>query len=412
MGNTARRASVQVATDTDGALGKSAWASVMEEPPASSPILSLILCSRNDEYMGNSCWRLETTLNYVADQVVAMGRVKDVEVLVADWGSEIPLREVLRLTPAAARIVSFILIPPEIARPLQKDSPFPEVLALNAAARRANGVYIGRIDQDTLVGRRFLQVFFDLYEGKQKLEVPLESALLFSNLRMVPYRLAVHCPSTLMVEQFIERFGRNLKVEITLRAPFYYHGVGIWLLSNVLWRECGGYDEEMLYMNSMEIDMIRRLLQKYAIVNLGRIVDFDFYHLEHYHPWVPRRSSFYRKTNRFNKDAPKGVFHPNNEKWGMVEYPLRAVPYAPPDGAAVTPRRKWRVLDEVIFSLLLLIIRTQTLCDFLSVPCIKLADVGDRWNRQWQKAWTAIRGEHPLKWPRALIKLYEKKRFE
>jgi hypothetical protein len=132
------------------------------------PVLSLILCSRNDEYMGNSRWRLETTLNYVADQVEALGRTKDVEVLVADWGSDIPLRDVLRLTPAAAGIVSFMLIPPEIARALQKDSPFPEVLALNAAARRARGAYIGRIDQDTLVGRRFLEAFFDLYDGERK----------------------------------------------------------------------------------------------------------------------------------------------------------------------------------------------------------------------------------------------------
>ena len=133
--------------------------------------------------MGNSRWRLETALNYVADQVEALGRAEDVEVLVADWGSEIPLREVLRLTPAAAGIVSFILIPPEIARPLQKDSPFPEVLALNAAARRARGTYIGQIDQDTLVGKRFLEVFFELYDGKRELSIPLDRALCLKSSR-------------------------------------------------------------------------------------------------------------------------------------------------------------------------------------------------------------------------------------
>lgn len=159
------------------------------------PTLSLILCSRNDEYMGNSRWRLETTLNYVADQVEVLGRTKDVEVLVADWGSDIPLRDVLRLTPAAALIVSFILIPPEIARALQKDSPFPEVLALNAAARRAKGAYIGRIDQDTLVGRRFLEVFFDLYDGKRQLAIPLDRALLYANRHAIPYWFAVRCPA-------------------------------------------------------------------------------------------------------------------------------------------------------------------------------------------------------------------------
>ena len=146
-------------------------------------VLSLILCSRNDQYMGNSRWRLETTLNYLAQRIRELGRENDVDVLVADWGSDIPLSEVLQLSPAAAKIVSWLLIPPEIARPLQKDSPFPEVLALNAAARRATGEYIGRIDQDTLVGRRFLEFFFELYEGTQPLDVPPHRLRPHTNVR-------------------------------------------------------------------------------------------------------------------------------------------------------------------------------------------------------------------------------------
>ena len=48
--------------------------------------LSLILCSRNDAYMGNSRWRLETTLNSLGDRVRALGKTGDVEVVVADNG--------------------------------------------------------------------------------------------------------------------------------------------------------------------------------------------------------------------------------------------------------------------------------------------------------------------------------------
>src|ERR1700730_10004235 len=84
-------------------------------PLCGSPVLSLILCSRNDQYMGNSLWRLQTALNYVARNVEELGRENDVEVLVADWGSEVPLRDVLELSPAAARITSFIVIPPRTA---------------------------------------------------------------------------------------------------------------------------------------------------------------------------------------------------------------------------------------------------------------------------------------------------------
>jgi hypothetical protein len=359
-----------MAADFDGALGKKAGACVMQQTTANRLALSLILCSRNDEYMGNSRWRLETTLNYVAHQVEGLGRGKEIEVLVADWGSEIPLREVLRLTPAAAQIVSFILIPPEIARRLQKDSPFPEVLALNAAARRARGSYIGRIDQDTLVGQRFLEIFFALYESRRKCEVPLERALLFSNVRMVPYRFAVRCPSIWDVEQFVERFGGKLKIEIASHLPFYHYSVGIWLLPTALWNECGGYDENMLYMNGMEIDMIQRLLQKYVIVDLGKMIGYDCFHLEHYHPWVPRRSSVYRKTN----DAPtlKAAFQPNGESWGLVQWSLSVDPYASREGVGTMTRDKWRARDQVAFSMLLLLTRIQIACDILPGWCSKL----------------------------------------
>src|SRR4051812_23033734 len=173
------------------------------------PRLSLILCSRNDAYMGNSRWRLETALNYVGDRARALSREHDVEVLVADWGSDVPLRGVVRLTPAAAAIVSFVTVPPSLARELQADSPFAEVLALNAAARRARGDYIGRIDQDTLTGDRFLRWFFDTVDagGAPGVPGPPSQALLFANRRSIPYRLAVCCPPYFVIDRFIAWFA-------------------------------------------------------------------------------------------------------------------------------------------------------------------------------------------------------------
>ena len=56
----------------------------------------------------------------------------------------------------------------------------------------------------------------------------------------------------------------------------------------------------MLYMNGMEVDMIDRLREKYKLVNLGEIVEYDFYHLEHYHPWVPRNHPFIEKLMDFD----------------------------------------------------------------------------------------------------------------
>ena len=122
-----------------------------------SPLLTLILCSRNDSYMGNSRWRLETSINLALVNAKKAGFINQLEIIVSDWGSEIPLREVLQLVPEAESRVKFVHTSKDISIIEQKDSKFPEVIVSNAAARRASGEYIGRIDNDTVVGEEFFK---------------------------------------------------------------------------------------------------------------------------------------------------------------------------------------------------------------------------------------------------------------
>lgn len=290
-----------------------------------APALTLILCSRNDQYMGNSLWRLETTLNYLGQIVHELGRENQVEALVADWASELPLEEVLYLSPSAARITGFIAVPPGVACEVQGDSEFPEVLALNAAARRARGEYIGRIDQDTLVGRRFVELFFDLYEGKHELHVPLQNALLFSSRRGIPYRFAVRCASLNDVRRLIALCGKLMRVQAPPGRPVWTSVVGIWLVHKQVWAECGGYDERMIYLNDMEENMVVRLMQRYEVVNLGEYVDYSFYHLEHKHPWDGRKAARNRKVNDKSFKTP-ALFLANGENWGLRQYALEVKP--------------------------------------------------------------------------------------
>jgi hypothetical protein len=366
--------------------------------------LSLILCSRNDEYMGNSLWRLQTTLNYAAKQVHDLARESQVEVLVADWGSDIPLREVLELSSAAARIVSFIEIAPEVAQDLQKDSPFTEVFALNAAARRADGDYIGRIDQDTLVGKRFLDYFFDLYDGRQNLEFPLNSALMYANQRMVPYRFCVRCPPLATVEKYIDSFWRSLKIEVKPGETFYKHGVGIWLVHRDLWNACGGYDERMIYMNAMEINMINRLkMENDEVVNLGKLVNFDFYHLEHYHPLAFRSSSTHRKVNRVAVFLKPELLNPNGPDWGLIKYPLKKLPYSRVSINYETEKPiKWLDFWELLF-----VTGVQIAIDKLVKPFWIGYII---WKRRVHVAWGTIHGKPLGRWPKLLAALWVSKK--
>lgn len=387
-----------------------------ERPQTSSsnhprkPVLSLILCSRNDQYMGNPVWRLQTTLNYTAQNLQELGREDQVEIIVADWGSDIPLYKVLQLSPVAARIVSFVVIPPAVAHELQKDSPFPEVLALNAAARRVNGQYIGRIDQDTLVGKRFLRTFFEMHDGTLQLDIALDSALLFANRQSIPYRFAVRCPSFWAVVRTFRWFGRFLRIEHpNPLQPFYCSYVGIWLLHRNLWNECGGYDERMIHMDDMESDMAARLMEKYKMVDLGKIVNYDFYHLDHYHPRRSRSpTTQHRKLNpEFYKPS---VFHPNNKDWGLIQYPLEVLHCSPTRGGVETgtldqPRSKW-----LAFTLLLLSTGAQIAWDNLLLslkPAWKFLSV---WRYRAGVAWETVRGQPLISWPRLLRQLWIEKK--
>jgi len=362
--------------------------------------------------MGNSLWRLQTSLNYVAQMVYELSREEDVEVLVADWGSEIPLRDVLELSPSAARIVSFILIPPEIACDLQKDSPFAEVLALNAAARRAGGDYIGRIDQDILVDKHFIEYFFELYEGRQQLEVPLNSALLFANQRMVPYRFVVRCPSIWAVHKYIGWFGRFLKIDLSPKTIFWHHGVGIWLIHRNLWNECGGYDEQMIYMNDMEKNMIRRLMMKYQLVNLGQLLNYVFYHIEHYHPRMPRRSRIYRKVNPDALFVNPDILNPNGSDWGLVKYSFEKLPYSPDRKKVETTTFRQSPFEWWFFMLLIVSAGVQMAWDKIVKVKSFRPVVYIVWRRRAYIAWETVHGQPLFSWPRLLVGLWVQKKRE
>jgi hypothetical protein len=370
------------------------------------PVLSLILCSRNDQYMGNSCWRLQTTINYVSQNVSEMGKENDVEIIVADWGSEIPLRDVLELSPAASKITSFLLIPPQIARVEQNDSPFPEVLALNAAARLANGQFIGRIDADTLVGKRFLQVFFDLVDGSKRLDTPVESTLIWAGHRGIPYRFAARSPSLWQVQQFLRLLGHLLPIDFPGPVNCFFDApVGIWLLPRACWEDCGGYDESFIYWGHMEIEMIFRLTQRYSLVHLEDYMDCNFFHLEHYHPRKSRATS-----RRINPKEFDSIYHPNNENWGLIKYHLEAIACYPKKFLSDTTKREQSIFGWPLFIFLLLSVGIQMMWDGLILllePAYNLLSSPFRaWKHRVKVAWKATRGHPVTKWPGVLMSLW------
>lgn len=321
--------------------------------------LSLVLCSRNDQWQGNSLWRLETTLNYIAAQAFEIGRLNEVEIIVADWGSAATLREAAKLSSEAARIVRYLNIPPSLAKEKQRDSPFAEVFAINSAVRRSRGEYIGRIDQDTLVGGRFLRWFFDAVESPIT-PFEINKTAMISNRRRVPYDFAVRCPPFPIARKYVDLFRTVLPL-MPQPERYWECYIGILLLHRDLWWSAGGYDETFIYYGAMEFDLFLRLMMRFHGADLGRVVGYDFYHLDHVPTWTVWRTLTRSLNPLRTPENPPPLFRPNGKSWGLADYDIPLLS-APEDVVLPETATKWEpsLAPSLIFNTVLSTIITPS----------------------------------------------------
>lgn len=214
------------------------------------------------------------------------------------------------------------MISPDLAKELQKDSSFAEVLAINAAARRAKGEYIARIDQDTVVAKAFLEKFFRLYEDKTIFGIPLDSVFMFAVRKHLPFKFVKNYPSIRDIDFVIRYEGRFIRREEI--RPFWYSGVGIIVMHRDIWEGAGGYDERLIYYWAMDADLVIRAKKKYHLINIGKKMGYDFYHLEHFSTHI--RASHRRLNPSWAYSDYNKVLNPNGSNWGLPNCNLENLP--------------------------------------------------------------------------------------
>lgn len=284
----------------------------------SQPILSLIVGARNDSYMGDFKWRLGTCLNCLGRSLAAIGRLDDVEMVVCDWGSEVPLHRELALNSQARKIVRFIIVPPETAVPAQKDSQFPIPMVQNVAIRRSRGEYIAQTDSDIIFTPLALERLLAALEGKISLGVNPEKALLTSSRKHIPQELTLAKPNLEELEEYLNQYGAMLPFDKLI--PGIGTPSGLAMMHRSLWQSCGGYDERLIYWGWMEIDLYLRITRKYPwrdMANYGAVL----YHIEHY-PGDARIGP----PREMNPMLTPRTFFANDENWGMADDDFEIIP--------------------------------------------------------------------------------------
>lgn len=290
----------------------------MQTSSRETPLLSIIIPARNDEFMLNFAYRLETTLNFLARNLYALGYLNQVEVVIGDWGSEVPLHKVLNISQNARQITRYVIVPPEYARPLQGDAEFPIVLVQNTAIRRSRGEYIMQTDSDILFSADFLRKLFDLLNQRLAPQLDLTHGLFGSRRAHIPHSIIKNSPSVEELELFIENNGHDLQVDI--HEEFEYCATGMMFMHRDTWDECSGYDDHLTHWGWMEIDLGMRITQRYQYIDVSKYFGMMLYHLEHYSTGGEQRKSG-RQTNEMKRPTR---FRPNGDLWGFptITFPI------------------------------------------------------------------------------------------
>ena len=248
-------------------------------PSKTTPLISLVISGRNDGFVGDYEWRIQTAFDYLASNLKKLGRLEAVELVFMDWGSEIPLYSKLSLGDDAKRLIRFYQVPVKVGNALGRDSSFPGVLAINAAARRSFGQWIGLTDGDILFTQEFLVGLFDFLEGKKTFNKNPAETLISGFRRHIPWLWMKNRPKIEEIDWAIHRLDWAMPTD----SKKGFGGAGLIMMHRELWQESGGYDERLIYFGWADIELSERITGKYSWMDM-RDLNLYLFHMGHKTP--------------------------------------------------------------------------------------------------------------------------------
>jgi len=209
-----------------------------------NPILSLVVIGRNDNYGGLFQKRLALCLNYLSHGLTFFKQAIDVEFVVLDWNSEIPLSDVITLTPEASERTRFLAVPPRVAHAHNPEGiAFHTTKALNTGIRWARGEYFLFMPADILFTHYSLERLWGILEGRIPIPFSLNESVMAIKRYIIPYAFQETQKSFSEIDRYLT-LSTNWFPSNHIN-PGILADAGAILCHRRIWEALGGFDERM-----------------------------------------------------------------------------------------------------------------------------------------------------------------------
>lgn len=287
---------------------------------SSRKLLSIVMTGRDDDYMLDFKYRITTTINHIACNLKHIDRLDEVEVVVVDWGSEVPLSHSLLLTDEAVEICRFIYVPIAIVKAVQNGTiVFHNTKAINTGIRRSKGQFVMLSAADTLIPKYSMEAILRLLNGELDLPIQVDQTYFLCN--------RFHAPWTFVEGQSdLDEWDRFLvlasasKPDADTYTLFFGTDCGASIMHVALWDRLRGVNERIAGWGGTDFELMMRVSQYYPWVDLSRI-GVTLCHMQH--------SPYGRRSNiqsiAENLDVSLRISDTicvNGENWGLSDYEL------------------------------------------------------------------------------------------
>jgi predicted glycosyltransferase involved in capsule biosynthesis len=269
------------------------------------PLLSIITCGKNDQYAGNFLQRLQLNLSKLESNLKEFN-ITDVEILVTDWGSEIPLHTVLDITDF--KFTKFICVPPHTAHQYSPDSAFSFTQALNTGYKQSQGSYIFFIDGDSYIPDESFNKLYNLIKDFTL----TDNIFYWASRYHLPYEIHSNISNINELDTFILNWKTNKnswKHDKINLGHFGGAAMGL-LLSKNICEESSCWYEKLNKWGWVDIEIHNRISSRYPCCGDLEDLDMYFFHLDHHSIAAGGQNGHNPHKNALN-------FKANQDNWGL-----------------------------------------------------------------------------------------------